>query len=75
MDYSDSNNHTKRQEEHPVARQAAVAGAVAALPMQVYGDASPDINLTLHLPLTLDVPLDARCGYNLKVHSQSTFLM
>ena len=40
-------------------------------PMQVYGDASLDapngsqihgINLTVHLPLTLDATLGARCG-------------
>ena len=47
-------------------RQASAAEAVAVSLMQVYGDASLDaqsgsqihcINLTLHLPLTLDMPL------------------
>ena len=89
MDYSDSNkhkrhNHTKCQEEHQVARQASMAETAAVSPMQVCGNASLDapngsqihcINLTLHLLLTLDAPLDARCGYTLKVHSQHTFLM
>ena len=68
-------NHTERQEERQAAHQASVAEAAAASPMQVYGDASLDapngsqihcINLTLHLPLTLDAPLDARCVYTLK---------
>ena len=67
-------NHTERQEERQAARQAAVVEAAEASPMQVYGDASlhaPNgslihcINLTLHLPLTLDAPLDARCVYTI----------
>ena len=65
-------NHTERQAE----RQASASAAAAASPMQVYGDASLDapngsqihcINLTLHLPLTLD----ARCGYS-STHCHAT---
>ena len=71
----------KRNIQWCIKRQ--LAEAAAASPMQVYGDTSLDapdgsqihcINLTLHLLLMLDVPLYARCGYTLKVHSQHTFL-
>ena len=67
-------NHTERQEERQTACQAAAAEEAAVSSMQVYGDTSLDapngsqihcINLTLHLPLTLDMPLDARCVYTL----------
>ena len=66
-------NHTEHQEEC----QAAVAAAASQ--MQVYGEASLDapnesqihcINLMLHLLLTLDVPLDARCVYTLNLHQR-----
>ena len=59
-----------------MARQASTSAAAAASPMQVYDDASLDapngsqihcINLTLHLPLTLDATLDARCGLALNL--------
>ena len=61
-------------------RQASTSAAVAASPMQVYGDASLDapngsqihcINLMLHLTLTLDATLDARCGLALTVRVNS----
>ena len=64
-------NHTERLEE----RQAAASEAAAVSPMQVYGDASLDApngsqihctNLTLHLTLKLDGPLDAQCVYTLR---------
>ena len=63
-------NHTERQ----AACQVSTSAAAAASPMQVYGDASLDapngsqthcINLTLDLPLTLDV----RCGYSFRILS------
>ena len=68
-------NHTERLEERQAARQAAASEAAAVSPMQVYGDASLDapngsqihcINLTLHLTLKLDGPLDAQCVYTLR---------
>ena len=64
------NAHTPLRHNH-MERQAAAA----ASQMQVYGDASLDapnrpqihrINLPLHLPLTLDVPLDTQCVYTLR---------
>ena len=73
--YVSGYNHTERQAERQAARQASTLAAAAASPMQVYGDASLDapngsqihcINLTLHLPLTLDATLDARCGLALR---------